>query len=417
MKHIVILGAGFGGLRAAFVLGKGLRAHNLCGEYDITLVDRNSYHTYTPLLYEVATTSPETVSLSGLHEVAAYAVHGLVSDLPVRFLQDDVTAIDTAGSRIMFRSGEPIQYEYLVMAAGAEQNFFDIPGLKEHALPLKTFADALAVRDAIRSAVVRKRAVSVVVGGAGPTGVELAGELKSWCGELSEELPSCAIDITLLQGPKTILEGFPAGIVARALARLKKLGVHVRTNARIVGARESRLALEDGSTVPFDVCVWTGGIKASELVRSLSIKTESRGRAEVQETMECVPHNPTLHISGKVYAIGDAVCVLDPQSGMPMPGVARAAIVQGGIAAMNILSSIRGGATKKYHPRHYPYIIPIGGKYAIAKIGPVVVSGFLGWTLKGLVELNYLLSIMPAWRAFKTWIKGLLIFVQNDRLG
>ncbi len=110
------------------------------------------------------------------------------------------------------------------------------------------------------------------------------------------------------------------------------------------------------------------------------------------------------------------VCVHDAD-GNSVPMVARAAIIQGTIAAKNIIRDIRGQPHLKYAPKNYPYIIPVGGKYAIAKIGPVITCGFFGWILKGLVELNYLFSIMPNVRALKIWLKGLKIFIQNDRLG
>jgi len=122
--------------------------------------------------------------------------------------------------------------------------------------------------------------------------------------------------------------------------------------------------------------------------------------------------------------LGDAVCFYNPKTQKPVPGVARAAISQANVVAHNIFEEIKKELNphyqlriKNYHPMEYPYVIPVGGKFAVAKIGPLIISGFFGWVLKGLVELNYLLSIMPLHRALIIWLKGLWIFIQNDRLG
>ncbi|MEX2410610.1 MAG: hypothetical protein WD607_04435, partial [Candidatus Paceibacterota bacterium] len=114
------------------------------------------------------------------------------------------------------------------------------------------------------------------------------------------------------------------------------------------------------------------------------------------------------------YAIGDISCIYDPKTGNPTPAVARSAIEQGRIVAHNILNK---NNPKEYKYKKYPYIIPIGGKYAVAKIGPIVFSGFIAWVFKGVVELNYFLSILPFFKALKVWFKGLKIFIKNDRLG
>jgi len=139
---------------------------------------------------------------------------------------------------------------------------------------------------------------------------------------------------------------------------------------------------------------------------------------EVAGELECLPQTPDLKLYGKIYGLGDAVCFYDPVTGKPIPGVARAALSQAKVVAHNVFCDIQKNKNrKKYKPMEYPYVIPIGGKWAIVKIGPFVIAGFCGWILKGLVELNYLLSIMPFFKAIKLWLTGLRIFVQNDRLG
>jgi NADH dehydrogenase FAD-containing subunit len=139
--------------------------------------------------------------------------------------------------------------------------------------------------------------------------------------------------------------------------------------------------------------------------------------------MQCAPQSSEIPLHGKIYALGDSACFYHPLTKAPVPSVARAALSQASVVAHNIAEDIKAeqglGATRYvvYKPWNYPYITPVGGKYAIATFGPLTITGFFGWVLKGLVELNYLLSILPFGKALITWITGLHVFMQNDRLG
>lgn len=424
-KSIVILGAGFGGLRAALKIGRSLKRFKLQDKYQILLIDRNDHHTYTPLLYEVATTSKETANLYELHSLATHSVSEIVANLPVNFIRAEVDSLDLAGGSVRLKGGENITYEYLIFALGSETNYFNVPGLKENALPLKTFQDAIQVRDRIWNlSMTGKTPLRIIIGGAGSTGIELAGELKAWSGELVKELLHSKLEVTLVEGAPTILPGFDSRIVSSAEKRLKKLGIETITKETISSITADELTLGSGKKVSFDVFIWTGGVKGSSVLTNMPLKTEARGRVEVMSEMECLPQSPDLKVHSKIYGLGDNICVYDPKTQKPMPGVARAAIIQGSVVAHNILEIIKfkEGLSDEsrfiaYKPESYPYIIPIGGKYAVAKIGPFVISGFLGWVLKGLVELNYLISIMPFQKALSVWFQGLKVFIQNDRLG
>lgn len=418
-KSIVILGAGFGGLKAAFELGKLLRRHNLTEQYEITLVDRNSYHTYTPTLYEIATTSKETTNYIGLKHIVAFEIAELVKKTGVKFLKAEIKELDLIGGDIHFANGTSLKFNNLIIALGAETNYFDIPGLKENSVALKTFVDALKIRDRILDVMSSgKKSIKIIVGGGGSAGVELAGELQEWLAELKEEIQNCSSEVSIIEASPTILPGFDSRIIDRAQKRLKKLGVKILNNEVIDRALPDKVVLKSRAEVPYDVLVWTGGVKASSLIATLPLKIERRGRVEVGVGMECLPQTPDLKLYGKIYALGDAVCFYDSATGKPMPGVARAAINQAEIVAKNIICDILGKAEhQKYTPMNYPYVIPIGGKWALAKLGPMLIHGFWGWILKGLVELNYLMSIMPLFKAIRVWFHGLLIFIKNDRLG
>jgi len=424
-KKIVILGAGFGGLRAALLVSRGLESLKLQKTYDVVLVDRNEHHIYTPLLYEVATTSKRTANIAKLHHVTTHSIWSLLENRPTIFLHEEVAGVDVGADSVRFRDGQQARYDHLVIALGAETNHFGIPGLKEHSLSLKSFKDAIKIRDSVWNlAMGKKERIDIIVGGGGSTGVELAAEFMSWCGELSREFPACRLSVKIVEAGPTVLGGFPEKIIRLVEERLRSIGVEIVANSRIARTEKAAVFLGDKRKIGFDLLVWTGGIKAPSVLNGAQLKFDSRGQLAVRENMECFPQNPDVKLRSPVYALGDSVCLYDPKTGKPIPAVARAAIEQADIVAHNLLEDVKREAGiskaarhKSFEPWGYPYITPVGGKYAVAKVGSFVTAGTLGWFLKGLVELYYLLSIMSPLRAIRTWIKGLIIFIQNDRLG
>ncbi len=422
-KQIVILGAGFGGLRAAMLLGKYIRRSGMENSCQVVVVDRNAYHTYTPTLYEVATTSKETADYVNLKSIVTFPIEKIVKKLGGRFIQAEIESLDLKDGDVHLKNSGVIKFDYLVLALGAETNYFDIPGLKENSAPLKWFTDALKIRDRVLElAQSGKEEIRIVIGGGGSTGVEFAGELQGWLAEMEVEIEEqkhrqCKFKITIIEAGPSILLGFPAAIINRVQKRLKSLGAEIIANHPIEKVAQEKILLNGKRELPYDLLVWAGGVKAASLMGTMPLKLEKRGRVEVAGEMECLPQSPDLKLYGKIYAIGDAVCFYD-QGGRPIPGVARAAMSQAKIVAHNIICDIQGRKDHwQYRPMEYPYIIPIGGKWAIAKLGPIVIWGFGGWALKILVEINYLRMILPFWKAIKAWLRGLWIFIQNDRLG
>lgn len=427
-KQIVILGAGFGGVKAAFSLCNKLKELNLMDKYQLFLVDKNLYHTYTPTLYEAATTSKDTASQIQLERIVTFRLKDIFKGKNITLLQKIVKEIDLLDGDVHFQEGEKLKFDYLVLALGSEINYFGIPGLKENALPLKTFIDAIKARDVIWNEVDNYslgKEIKVIVGGGGATGVELASEVKSWLCQLEEELRKCQTSVKIIEASQTILFGFDDFAVKKVTKRLKEIGVELFLNEAIVKVDSEKVFLKSGQIIDFDVLIWTGGVKAVNLMATLPLKKEQKGRVEVIGEMECLPQTEDLKLYGKVYGLGDAICFYDPETNRPIPQLAEAAIEQAKVVAHNIIEDIKiaEGLSKrvdykKYFPKKYSYIIPVGGKYAVAKVGPIIVWGFLGWILKGVVEFYYLLfNVLPPLQAFKVWLKGLRIFMQNDRLG
>jgi NADH dehydrogenase len=313
-----------------------------------------------------------------------------------------------------------MSYDYLVIAFGAEPYHFEIPGLQGAAFEFKTFTDALKLRDAIWESTTDARAgdTHIVIGGGGSTGVELAGELAEWlCRNPKQPRKAGHTTITLVEAAPTILPGLDSRVIRKAEQRLKSLGVTMLTNHSIEKIIDHTIWFRGGASAPFDLFVWVGGTRAHHVAEALALKTARRGHVTVGPSLSCIPQTADLAVSGKVYGIGDVTCFYDTKTNKPVPGLARVAISQARRAARNILRDLRGEKPLEYRARDYPYIIPVGGKYAVAKVGPFVFSGFLAWVFKGLVELNYLISVMPNVLAIKMWLKGLKTFVRNDRLG
>ncbi len=415
MKHIVILGAGFGGLQTALTLSKQLTRHRLNGEYSVILVDKNSFHTFTPLLYEVAATSPETASDLELQSIVTFPFEKLVGKRNIVFVQDEFVTLDP-DRKVVTLSRSSIEFIYLVVALGSEVHYFDVPGLGEYALPLKTFDDAIRIRDRIVSTFrSSERNVRIVIGGGGPTGVELASEIRQWIPELEKECnrTNCGAEVTIVEGAARVLAALDKRISAQAMQRLHDLGISVLLNTRIIHAEERKIYLSSEISKEYDIFIWTGGVKANSATDQIPFKKGGRGRIETDANT--IP-NDSKH--DFVFAIGDNASPYHPLSHAPTPLMARPAIIEGRVAAENIISKITGKKKMcRYQFRNYPYIIPLGGKYAIARVGKVVLSGFPAWIFKGFTELNYFLSIMPPWTAIGVWLKGFLIFIKNDRLG
>lgn len=420
---MVILGAGFGGLRAAILIAKKLRALHLLPQYEVVLIDHYEYHTYTPLLYEVATTSKETADATKLHEVATYAIGPLIAHLPITFVQAEVESLDVREGRAYLKDKGEIHADYMVIALGSETNFFNIPGVEKHAFTLKTFLGALKIREAI-SKIAQGRAaeIRIVIGGGGSTGVELAGEIKNWCGQLVNDGGRC--HVAIVEAAPTILNDFEPRVIALVKKRLALMGVETIEGRAITSANEEKIILKGGRLIPYDIFVWTGGVKAPAVLARVPLKKETQGRVVVVGQMECLPQTRDLRLYGKIYGLGDSICFSDPLTKKSVPLVARAAISEANVVAHNIIEDIRSETGARRERRHrtyrhmgYPYVIPIGGKYAVARVGPLIISGFFGWVLKGLVELHYLISLVPLSQALRIWFTGLKIFIKNDRLG
>ncbi|OHA08961.1 MAG: hypothetical protein A3B37_02940 [Candidatus Sungbacteria bacterium RIFCSPLOWO2_01_FULL_59_16] len=409
-EHIVILGAGFGGITAFLKLDRALRRRGLLGRYRIILVDRHAHHLYTPALYEIAAIPRGEAGAVTLKPSICIPLENILARTPgAELLGEEVVALDPTRRRVRFASGGELAFAYAVIALGAETNFFNIPGLAERAYPIKTFADAVRLRNRIEELMERgAETLRIVIGGGGPAGVELAAEFVNFLCVMKERLAAgtCREEITLVEASPEILSGFNRAVVRRARRRLKRLGVRVLTGTPITGVSPTTVFLKGGRKIPYHILVWAGGVRPTGALQNFGLTLDGRGGIKVNEFLEAAP---------RIYAIGDNASFLHPKSRMPLPGNVPVAESEARLAAKNIVADIIGEARSPFRPpERWPFILAVGGKYAVSDLVIVKFSGFLGWILKQLVELRYLLFILPFPKALRMWLRAVYYETRND---
>lgn len=419
MKNIVVLGAGFGGLRVARSLSKKIPNK----EWHIVLVDRNPYHLYYPKLYEI--TVPE-----GAEANPAIDVREILKGAGVEFLQGEAQSIDCKGNMITLANDKTISFEYLVLALGADTDFFGIEGLKEYGCTLKSIKDAEVIRNKITDfleKIKRKEKsakLDIVIGGAGATGVETAAELAY----LFRTLPRSQWSITIVEALRHVLWMFPQAMSQYAHRRLEALGVHLMLDTCIKkvekpaqisalqkfqsgkvevalsprpikpGEKEEELTCEflpeKEKRISADLLLWAGGIRSNPLLSKCGLPVDKKGRVEVDEHM-------AVKSLENIFAIGDNALLIDPATKQPVPAIAQAALLQGDIVAENIKATIKGGSMKLYLFPKFPAIVPLGNRDAVAIMGKRVIRGFPAWFLRQAADFRYYNSILPWWRAIR----------------
>lgn len=414
-KQIVILGAGFGGLTTALKLTKKLRKLKLLDEYQVLLIDKNAYHTYTPLLYEIATTSESVAGYHALCTLASFPLEPICRRNGFSFLKAEIRRMNFEEEGIFTTDGKNIGYDFLVVAIGGVTNYFGIDGLAENSVSLKTLADALRVRERVSTAVALSdsKKVRIVVVGEGSTGVELAGDLQLW---LFGNKAGAGSVILLGQGARP-LNKFSPKVVVASENRLKELGVELAMNRKVERVDHESLYFENGEKMNFDVLIWAGGIRQLDVLQNSDARKDERGRVFVNEYLELLPNKKNLVFKKPIFGIGDGVAVFDDKGGSA-PLVAPEAISQARTVCKNIVNRILNNNEKVRHRvRAWPYIIPIGGKWAASKINRFIFTGFMGWVFKGLTEYRYLLTVLGWFRGTRFWLRGLIVFLKSDRLG
>jgi len=406
--HVVIIGGGFGGINAAKAfLHKPVR---------VTVLDTHNYHVFAPLLYQVATASISPANIAApirsiLHKQANASV-----------LMAEVVSVDLDGRGVVLADGQRLVYDYLIIAAGASHSYFGHDEWEAYAPGLKGLNDALTIRrqillmyeEAEREPDSAKRAamLSFVIVGGGPTGVELAGAI----GEIAHHtlihefahIDPRQTKITLLEGQGRILPMFPEKLAARAVTDLERLGVMVRTNAKVTGIEKNQVFLGN-ERLDAGAIIWAAGVQAVPLVKALpGVEHDRSGRIQVGRDLALANHPD-------VFVVGDAAATVDDR-GRPFPGVAQVAMQQGRWAADNILRRATGLATLPFQYKNYGNMATIGRNRAIADIHGLKLTGFVAWLAWAGLHVIKLIGFRNRLLVATQWFFAYLKFDRGARL-
>jgi len=406
--HVVILGAGFGGVSAVKELTRT--------RVRVTLIDRNNYHTFQPLLYQVAT---DVLSSSEVGFPVRQLLHGHPD---WAFHKVMVTGVDQARKQVALDGMAPIGYDYLVIALGAVVNFFGTKGAAEHARPLYTMRDAVGLKAHIlgkfeeadrNPALIEDGALTFCVVGGGATGVEVAGALAELVRmEMKDDYPNVAVDRTEVHlyemGPR-LLGAFTPKLQAYARRALEKRGVHVHTGEGVVEIEPTRVHLKSGGVVKAHTLVWGAGLQANPLVGSL-------GRELVKGR---VPVNPDLRLADHpdVFVVGDVAILTDGRTNRPLPQLGSVAKQAGTRAGRNIARLVRGEPTQPFTYRDKGTMGAIGRGAAVVEMPfGLTVTGYLAWWMWLGVHLVLLSGGEAKMLTFLDWVWSMRLRQRGKRI-
>ncbi len=404
--HVVILGAGFGGLYAARTLKRA--------PVQITLVDRRNHHLFQPLLYQVATAglSPGDI---------AYPIRSVVSGQKnARVWLAEAVTVEVKSRKVILRDGE-LNYDFLILATGARHAYFGHDGWEKLAPGLKSLEDALEIRRRILLAFERaeretnedrrQELLTFVIVGGGPTGVELAGAIAEIaCHAMARDfrrIDPCGSRVILVEAGPCILPTFSADLSSKAEESLRKLRVNVWKNSPVTSIERSHV-VTGGREVRTENIFWAAGVAASPLARTLGIELDRAGR---------VPVGPDLSLPGhpEVFVIGDLAAFVH-QTGKPLPGVAPVAIQQGRHAAQNIMRALGGQPYRPFWYAERGSLATIGRAAAVVDLGKIKFSGYFAWVTWLFVHIFWLIGFRNRFIVLFEWAWAYFTFQRAARL-
>jgi NADH dehydrogenase len=410
-RHIVVVGAGFGGL--AFCQNFPRE------EARITLIDRTNHHLFQPLLYQVATCGLSATEI-------AQPVRAILSDRPdITVLLDKVLDFDLK-QRKVFLCHQVLEYDYLVLALGGRTGYFGHPEWEPFAPGLKTLDDALRIRSKVLLAFEQAenavntaehdQLLTIVVAGGGPTGVELAGAFAELARTVLKRdfrrIDPTQARVILLEAAPTLLSYFPPDLSASAHRQLERLGVEVRTSSPVQAIRDGEVELKNGEIIRAANIIWAAGVAASPLTKKLGVELDRAGRVKV---------NPDLTLPGhrEVFAIGDMALVLQAD-GRPVPGVSPAAMQMGIFVGKLISKEVQPGPPAGGRPVFKYWdkgsMATIGRTAAVAMVGRFKCSGLIAWLAWLFVHLIFLVGFRNRLAVILQWMYSYFSYKRSARL-
>ncbi len=416
--QVVIVGGGFAGIEAA--------KHLANAQVDVTLVDRRNYHLFQPMLYQVASAALSPADI-------AAPIRQVLSRIDnCRVVLAEVESIDLEKKTLTLLHSE-LNYDYLILAAGATHSYFGNDAWEKDAPGLKSLEDAIEIRRRILLAFesaeyegdpeARRASLTFAVIGGGPTGVEMAGAIQEIASKSLvrnfRNIDTTSTRVLLLEGADRLLPPFDPSLSEKAKRSLESMGVEVRLNARVTSIDSKGIRIGD-EFIATHTAFWAAGVQASPLAKLLNVPLDRAGRVVV---------NPDLSIPGHehVFVVGDMACVKNPNDGKLVPGVAPAALQMGRYVARNIAAHCRASdnqaqrsdSSNPVKPFRYVdkgSLATIGKSKAVGQIGKLKFSGFLAWLLWGGVHVFFLIGFRNRLFVMSKWFWNWLINARDARL-
>jgi NADH:ubiquinone reductase (H+-translocating) len=408
--HIVVLGAGFGGLEFC------KRFHHPAAR--ITLVDRTNHYLFQPLLYQVATAGLSATDV-------AQPIRSILSrEQNVSVIMDSVTDFNLPAKKVLLSQGE-LTYDFLVLALGGCTSYFGHPEWEQYAPGLKSLEDALRIRGQVLLAFEeaetepspqeQERLMTVVIVGGGPTGVEMAGAISELARHVLRadfrRIDSAHARVILIEGAGAILGHLPSDLSASAQRQLAEMGVSVRLNTRVKDITQGRVELESGESIRAATIIWAAGVSANPLTKKLDVELDRTGRVKVNSNLSLLDHP-------EVFAVGDMALVLGAD-GKPVPGVSPAAMQMGRHVARIIEGELASPGKVPRPPFKYwdkGTMATIGRSAAVAQIGKFHFSGFFAWLAWLMIHLVFLIGFRNKATVLFQWFYSYITYKRGARI-
>lgn len=407
IPHLVIVGAGFGGLEAAQKLARS--------PVRITVIDRKNYHLFQPLLYQVA--------IAGLvPSQIAYPLRTIFRHQKnLTFQMGEVTEIDF-DKRYVKTDGSIIAYDYLVLAVGGQTNFFGLNAVEQNGFQLKNIESAISTRNHLLrmfeeasrevDADKRRALLTFIVVGAGPTGVETAGALAELITHVLakdySQMDLRDVRVLLLEAGGTVMPSYPDGLRKATFDLLRGKNVEIMLNTKLVDYNGAQIALGDGQKINTRTLIWTAGVRAAELVDKLGVQQANAGRIRVDATLQ-LPMHP------EVFVIGDAA-YFENGEGLPLPMLATVAQQQARITAQNIQRILKDKKPESFHYKDPGLLATIGRNAAVARIWGLSFHGFIAWMIWVALHIYRLIGFRNRILVLINWAWDYLFYENQVRL-
>ena len=404
--HVVIVGAGFGGLEAAKKLGNE--------PVRVTVIDRTNHHVFQPLLYQIATAALSPAQI-------AAPIRGILSKFTnIEVILAEVRSVNVAAKNVNIGDRD-IRYDYLILATGARHSYFGHEEWEKLAPGLKSLEDAVEVRrrlllafeyaEKITDPAAKAAAMTFVIIGGGPTGVEMAGAIveiaRYTLAKDFRHIDPASARVILVEGDKRVLSGFPEDLSASAMKQLQQLGVEVRTGIHATNLTDEGLQVGD-EFIPCRVKIWAAGNTASFVGKTMGVPIDKVGRVMVNDDLT-IPGHP------EVQVIGD-LANYSHDGGKPLPGVSPVAMQEGRHAARNIMAMIDGRKPQRFHYWDKGSMATIGRNKAVADLRFLHLSGLPAWLVWLFVHIVFLIGFRNRIAVLSEWIWAYVTFNKGARL-